>query len=177
MSRIGKKSLLIPNNVSVQVDSQEVIVKGDLGELRQAFTNDVVISVEDNVLYVKPVNNSKASRQAWGLYRRLVEEMVLGVSAGYKKKVEINGVGYKAALKGKALNVNLGFSHEFALRIPDGVKVNCVSPTVMEFLGANKQQVTQFIANIYHLRKPEPYKGKGVIPEKTYVLRKEGKKK
>ena len=177
MSRIGKNPVKVPDGVEVLVSSREVTVKGKLGELKSTLPPEIEVTRDDDKVWVKPRNEDLRARSMWGLGRTLVENMVTGVSKGFSRKLEIVGVGYRAAVDGNVLNLQLGYSHDIKVMIPNGIKVICEKPTEIEISGANKQQVGQIAADIRSLRKPEPYKGKGIKYEGEYIFRKEGKKK
>ncbi len=177
MSRIGKNPVEVPDGVEVLISSQQVTVKGKLGELKSTLPPEVQVTRVDDKVWVKPCNQDVRTRSMWGLGRTLIDNMVTGVSKGFNRKLEIVGVGYRAAVDGNVLTLQLGFSHEIKMMIPDGIKVVCEKPTEIEISGANKQQVGQIAADIRSLRKPEPYKGKGIKYEGEYIFRKEGKKK
>lgn len=177
MSRIGKHPVEVPAGVTVSVDDQTVAVKGKLGELSQTLPGEVEISFADSKVTVLPRNDNKRGRQMWGLSRTLVQNMVTGVSEGFTTKLEISGVGYRAAIDGKILTLQLGYSHDIKVAIPDEVKVTCESPTAITISGYNKRQVGQIASEIRSFRKPEPYKGKGIRYAGERILRKEGKKK
>ena len=177
MSRVGKNPVVIPSGVDVQISSGEVIAKGKLGEQRMALSQQVRVEREDNNLRVVPIDQSKLARTHWGTYRSLVNNLVQGVAVGFTINLEIHGVGYRAAVQGQELILQLGFSHEIKFPVPLGVTVKCEKPTLISIHGANKQIVGQVASKIRSFRPPEPYKGKGVRYENEYILRKEGKKK
>jgi len=177
MSRVGKNPVAIPSGVDVQIANQILTAKGKLGSLSIPVSSEVEASVEDGKVWVKPKSDSKRSRMMWGTTRALVNNMVTGVSKGYTVNLEINGVGYRAAVQGKVLNLQLGYSHDVPFPIPDDVKIVCEKPTSIAITGADKQRVGQVAAVIRSYRKPEPYKGKGIKYETETILRKEGKKK
>lgn len=177
MSRIGKNPVTVPDGVTVEVSGIIVSVKGKLGELSARLTDDVDVSREDNLVWVKPRGNSQRARKMWGTAQSVISNLVTGVSEGFAKKLEINGVGYRAAVQGKNLVLQLGFSHEVVYPIPEGITIKCPDQTHVEISGVSKQKVGQVAAEIRSYRPPEPYKGKGVKYEDEYILRKEGKKK
>ena len=177
MSRVGKHPVEVPGGVEVAVQDNLVRAKGKLGQLAFQATDDVVVTLDDKKVVVKPVNDSKRARALWGTTRARIQGMVTGVSEGFTKELEINGVGYRAAVQGKALNLQLGFSHEVAYPIPEGISIKCEKPTSITITGADKQQVGQVAAEIRAFRPPEPYKGKGVKYLDEHIVRKEGKKK
>ena len=177
MSRIGKKSVELPSGVSATVSGQTIEVKGPKGILNFSATDDVTISMTDNSVAVEPRGQSKRARQQWGMSRTMVANMVKGVSEGFKKELEINGVGYRAQLQGNTLKLNLGLSHDVDFPIPPDVTVSAPKPTQIIIEGIDPQRVGQVAANIREWRKPEPYKGKGIKYIDEYIFRKEGKKK
>ena len=178
MSRVGKYPVIVPADVKVDVNGQLVKVKGKLGELEYTAADDVDLKLEDNKLWVAPRKSETGiNRSSWGTTRARLNNLVKGVHDGFSKKLEINGVGYKAQVQGKILKMSLGFSHDVDFEIPAGLKVSCATPTNVEITGIDKQAVGQFAAIIRAKRPPEPYKGKGIKYEGEYILRKEGKKK
>ncbi|PHR18402.1 MAG: 50S ribosomal protein L6 [Sphingopyxis sp.] len=177
MSRIGKKSVAIPDGVTAVMEDGLVKVKGPKGELSTPMVDDLTYELGDGGLLVTPANKSKTARAFWGMQRTLVQNLVDGVTEGFTKVLEINGVGYRAAVQGKTLNLQLGFSHDVNFAIPDGVDIKTPDQTTIEISGMDKQQVGQVAAEIRRWRKPEPYKGKGIKYRGEYIFRKEGKKK
>jgi large subunit ribosomal protein L6 len=177
MSRIGKKPVPVPSGVTATVSGQTVSVKGPKGTRQFTATDDVTIAVEDGAVTVKPRGLSKRARQQWGMSRTQVENLVTGVTTGFKKEMEINGVGYRAAAQGKILKLSLGYSHDVEFPIPEGVTVTTPKPTEIVVEGIDQQVVGQVAANIREWRKPEPYKGKGIKYKDEFIFRKEGKKK
>jgi large subunit ribosomal protein L6 len=177
MSRVGKYPVSIPSGVTVDVAGQVLTAKGKLGSLKLVVSNEVTAAVADGKVTVKPKSETKRARSLWGTTRALVNNMVAGVSKGFTVNLEINGVGYRAAVQGKTLNLQLGYSHEVRFPIPDDVKIVCEKPTAITISGADRQRVGQVAAVIRSYRKPEPYKGKGIKYETEHVRRKEGKKK
>ncbi len=177
MSRVGKYPVPVPQGVQVTLQGRTLVAKGKLGELTLPLTDDVDVEVADNQVAVKPRRDDRRSRTMWGTTRSLVNGMVTGVSTGFAKNMEINGTGYRAAVQGKDLVLNLGFSHEVRYPIPEGIKITCERPTAVRVEGADKQRVGQVAAEIRAFRGPEPYKGKGIKYEGEQILRKEGKKK
>ncbi len=177
MSRIGKRPVELPGGVSAAVSGQTIEVKGPKGTRSFTATDDVTIAVEDNAVSVKPRGLSKRARQQWGMSRTQVENLVTGVTTGFKKEMEITGVGYRAAVQGKVLKLQLGYSHDVDFAIPDGVTVTTPKPTEIVVEGIDQQVVGQVAANIREWRKPEPYKGKGIKYKGEFIFRKEGKKK
>jgi len=177
MSRIGKKPVELPSGVSASVSGQTVEVKGPKGTRSFTATDDVSITLADNVINVTPRGSSKRARQQWGMSRTMVNNLVTGVDKGVTKELEINGVGYRAAMQGNTLKLSLGLSHEVNFEVPAGVTVTCPKQTVIIVEGIDEQLVGQVAANIRAWRKPEPYKGKGIKYKDEYIFRKEGKKK
>ena len=177
MSRIGKSPVVMPDGVTAQIDGQNVAVKGPKGELSLVLMDDVTASLDDGTITVNPRTDNQRSQTMWGMQRTLVNNMVTGVSEGFQIVLEINGVAFRAAVQGKALNLQLGYSHDINFEIPDGIEVKCPRPTVIEVSGIDRQKVGQAAAQIRRYRKPEPYKGKGIKYVGEQVFRKEGKKK
>ena len=177
MSRIGKKPVELPGGVSATVSGQTVEIKGPKGIRSFTATDDVTITLDGNEISVKPRGLSKRARQQWGMSRTQVANLVAGVTTGFKKEMEINGVGYRAAAQGKTLKLSLGYSHDIDFPIPDGVTVTTPKPTEIVVEGMDQQVVGQVAANIREWRKPEPYKGKGIKYKDEFIFRKEGKKK
>lgn len=177
MSRVGKYPVAVPTGVTVTVAGRTLTVKGKLGELKIETTDDVEASVVEGKVWVKAKNETKRARAQWGTTRATINNMVKGVSQGYKKVLDITGVGYKAQAQGKILNLSLGFSHEVIYKVPEGIEVKTPAPTQVEISGANRQRVGQVAAEIRSYKRPEPYKGKGIRYNDEFILRKEGKKK
>lgn len=177
MSRIGKHPVTVPAGVDVRVEGQTVTAKGKLGQLTLTLVDDILAKLEDGKVVVTPANDGKRARQMWATSRTLVNNMVKGVSEGYTVNLEINGVGYRAAVQGKELVMQLGFSHDVKYPIPEGISIKCDKPTSISVSGFDKQKVGQVAAEIRGWKKPEPYKGKGIKYETETILRKEGKKK
>ena len=177
MSRVGIHPVEVPQGVEVKIDGRVITAKGKLGELSYERTDDVAVAMEDNIITVKPVSTSKRARAMWGTARARIQNLVQGVSEGYTKELEITGVGYRAAVQGKSLNLQLGYSHDINFPIPEGIQVNCEKPTSITIKGADKQVVGEVASVIRAMRPPEPYKGKGVRYANEQILRKEGKKK
>ena len=177
MSRIGKKPIDLPGGVSASVSGQTVEVKGPKGTRSFTATDDVTITVEDNAVTVTPRGKSKRARQQWGMSRTQVANLVTGVTEGFKKELEIQGVGYRAQMQGNSLKLALGLSHDVIYDVPEGVTVTAPKPTEITIEGIDQQLVGQVAANIREWRKPEPYKGKGIRYKGEFVFRKEGKKK
>jgi large subunit ribosomal protein L6 len=177
MSRIGKKPVALPKGVTASVDGQTVKVKGPKGELSVTLVREVSAKIDDHGISVTPDKSAERAEQMWGLSRSLVNNLVTGVTSGFTQKLEIQGVGYRAAVQGKNLNLQLGFSHDVVYPIPQGITITSEKPTMISVSGMDKQLVGQVAAEIRGYRPPEPYKGKGVRYEGEYVRRKEGKKK
>lgn len=177
MSRIGKKPVIVPAGVTAKVDGQLVQVKGAKGELQFRVPDDVAVTQDGNAIKVDPRSTSKRARALWGTSRAQVNNLVIGVTAGFEKKLEINGVGYRAAVQGKNLQLALGYSHDVSYPIPAGINIVTPKPTEITITGIDKRQVGQVAAEIRSLRGPEPYKGKGVKYANEFIFRKEGKKK
>ncbi len=177
MSRIGKKAVVIPEGVSVEHNGAELSVKGPKGLLAMQVMGDVNLEVKDSEVAITPRNNSKVSRSMWGMQRTMVSNLIEGVTKGFEKKLLIHGVGYRAQMKGKSLNLQLGYSHDINFVIPEGVAIECPDQTTIIIKGIDKQKVGQAAAKIREFRKPEPYKGKGIKYDGEYIFRKEGKKK
>ncbi len=177
MSRIGKKPVDLPAGVSASVSGQTIEVKGPKGTRAFKATDDVTLTVEDNVVTITPRGKSKRARQQWGMSRTMVGNLVTGVTEGFKKELEIQGVGYRAAMNGNTLRLNLGLSHDVDYTAPEGVTVTAPKQTEVVVEGIDEQLVGQVAANIRAWRKPEPYKGKGIRYKGEFVFRKEGKKK
>ena len=177
MSRIGKKSIVIPEGITATLDGQKITAKGPLGELTFVVNDDVLVKMEDGEFKVDPKNNTKNARSQWGMSRTMISNIFAGVKEGFSKTLEINGVGYRAAMQGNKLQLQLGFSHEVLYDIPEGVDIKVTKPTEIVVSGFNKQKVGQVAAEIRKYRPPEPYKGKGVKYADEFIFRKEGKKK
>ena len=177
MSRVGKNPVAVPSGVTVSLAQGEIKAKGKLGELAMRLSGDVEVKLEDNKVWVKPVRETKQARMMWGTTRNLVRSMLTGVSQGYSKSLEISGVGYRAAVQGKTLQLQLGYSHDVNFPIPDDVTIKCDKPTSITITGRDKQRVGQIAAEIRSYREPEPYKGKGIKYADETIRRKEGKKK
>ena len=176
MSRIGKAPIAVPAGVTIDINNANLVtVKGPLGQLEQQFNKDMKIAVVDGVATVTRPSDNKTHRELHGLTRALLNNMVLGVSKGYEKKLKLVGVGYRAAKSGKKLELSLGYSHPVIMDEPAGLTIEVPSPTDIIVKGIDKQQVGDFAADIRAWRKPEPYKGKGIRYEDEYVRRKEGK--
>ena len=177
MSRVGKQPIIIPSDVEVNIASNRVTVKGQKGELNKVFPPLVNINMEKEQVLISPKNDSKDSRAAWGLTRTIISNMVHGVKEGFNKTLEINGVGYRAAVSDNILTLQLGYSHDIKLAVPLDIEVKCTKPTEVIISGIDKQKVGQFASEVRQFRKPEPYKGKGVKYKEETIRRKEGKKK
>ncbi len=177
MSRIGKLPIAIPDGVSAALDGADLRVKGAKGELSMTFVDEVEVSCEDNVIRINSRDDSKRSRSMWGMQRSLAQNLITGVTEGFTKNLELVGVGYRAAVQGKTLNLQLGYSHDINFPVPEGITIECERPTMIKVSGIDAQKVGQVAAEIRGYRKPEPYKGKGVKYVGEYIFRKEGKKK
>ena len=177
MSRVGKYPVEIPAGVQVAIAGRTLSAKGKLGELKLELTDQVEARVDGNKVTVQPRSNERQARMMWGTTRALVANMVRGVSEGYSKSMEITGTGFRAAVQGKNLVMNLGYAHDVVYPVPDGIKITCERPTAVKVEGVDKRQVGQVAAEIRGFRGPEPYKGKGVRYSDEVIRRKEGKKK
>lgn len=177
MSRVGKYPVSVPSGVTVALNGPQITVKGKMGESSLPLADDIDVSIDGSEIWVKPKNETKRARMMWGTTRALINNMVKGVSDGFTINLEINGVGYRASVQGKNLNLQLGYSHDINFPIPDDVAIKCEKPTSISITGKDRQRVGQIAAVIRGYRGPEPYKGKGVKYEHETILRKEGKKK
>ena len=177
MSRIGKKAVPIPTGVTASVEGQTVKVKGPKGAMQVVLPDDVTVTMDKGEVKVDPRNDGKRARSMWGTSRTLVNNLVTGVTKGFEKKLEITGVGYRAALQGKNLQIALGYSHDVIYPVPEGIAITTPKPTEILVTGIDKQKVGQVAAEIRAFRPPEPYKGKGVKYAGEFIFRKEGKKK
>ena len=177
MSRIGKKPVALPKGVTAEIKGQTIEVKGPKGARSFTATDDVTLSLEDGAVTVTPRGLSKRARQQWGMTRSMVENLAIGVSTGFKKELEIQGVGYRATMQGKVLKLALGYSHDVNFETPEGVTITSPKQTEIVVEGIDQQLVGQVAANIREWRQPEPYKGKGIRYKGEVVFRKEGKKK
>ena len=177
MSRIGKKPIVIPSGVTANLDGQTIAVKGAKGELKFTAPKEVVISIDGGAVHVTPHGEDKRSRAMWGTARAQVQNLVGGVTKGFEKKLDITGVGYRATLQGKNLQLALGYSHDVVYAIPEGITITVPKPTEITIVGNDSQKVGQVAAEIRSYRPPEPYKGKGVRYSDEFIFRKEGKKK
>jgi large subunit ribosomal protein L6 len=177
MSRIGKNPVPIPAGVQVELVGQLLNVSGGKGKLSLPISADVTATIADGAVTIAPKDESKHARAMWGTTRALVNNMVTGVSTGFTRTLEINGVGYRAAVQGKVLNLQLGYSHDIPYPIPDNIQIACERPTMIAVSGADRQRVGQVAAEIRGYRPPEPYKGKGIKYADETIRRKEGKKK
>ena len=177
MSRIGKKPVDLPDGVTASLSGQTIEVKGPKGTKSFTATDDVTITIAEGQISVTPRGKSKRARQQWGMTRTVIANMVHGARDVFKRELEIRGVGYRAAVQGNVLKLNLGYSHDVDFPIPDGVSVTAAKPTELVVEGTDKQLVGQVAANIRDWRRPEPYKGKGIRYKGEYIFQKEGKKK
>jgi large subunit ribosomal protein L6 len=177
MSRIGKKAVPVPAGVTANIADRVLSVKGPKGTLTMPLADDITYEVEGDTISVQPANDTKRARAFWGMQRTLVQNLVTGVTTGFTKKLLITGVGYRAAAQGKVLKLQLGYSHDVNIDVPEGLEVKTPDQTTVEISGADKQKVGQLAAEVRRWRKPEPYKGKGIKYDGEYIFRKEGKKK
>ncbi|MEJ8476600.1 50S ribosomal protein L6 [Roseibium algae] len=177
MSRIGKKPVPVPSGVTATINGQTVAVKGPKGELSFVLNDYVLAEMTDGGIQVDPRGTTKTARSMWGMSRTMVQNIITGVSDGFQKKLDITGVGYRAQIQGKNLQLALGFSHDVIYSIPEGIEIKCPKPTEILISGIDKQSVGQVAAEIRDFRPPEPYKGKGVRYADEFIVRKEGKKK
>lgn len=177
MSRVGKNPVAIPDGVTLTLDGNRLTVKGKRGEMSYLTADEIETIIAENEVTIKPRDKSKRAKTMWGTTRSLVENMVVGVSDGFTKVLEIQGVGYKAQAQGKKLVLSLGFSHDVDFPVPEGIEIKTPQPTQIEITGNDRQKVGQVAAEIRSYRPPEPYKGKGVRYAGEYIIRKEGKKK
>ncbi|MCR9087477.1 MAG: 50S ribosomal protein L6 [Rhodobacteraceae bacterium] len=177
MSRIGKRPVDLPSGVTVDIKGQTIEVKGPKGTRSFTAGDDVTLAVEDSTITVTPRGKSKRARQQWGMSRTMVQNLVTGVTDGFKRELEIQGVGYRAQMQGNTLKLALGYSHDVNFEVPAGITVTCPKQTEIVIEGDDQQLVGQVAANIREWRAPEPYKGKGIRYKDEYIFRKEGKKK
>lgn len=177
MSRIGKKPIALPDGVTASVDGNTIVAKGPKGELSYVANDEVLLSMDDGAITVEPRDSSKDSRAKWGMSRTMIENIINGVTTGFERKLEINGVGYRAAMQGKNLQLALGYSHDVIYELPEGVSAATPKPTEIVLSGIDKQKLGQTAAEIRKFRPPEPYKGKGIKYAEETIVRKEGKKK
>ena len=177
MSRIGLNPVAVPDGVNVELSGQDFTAKGKLGEMSMTLMGEVEAKIEENQIVFRPRDDSIRARKMWGTARSLVDNMVTGVSEGFVRNLEINGVGYRAQIQGKELVLQLGYSHEIRFPVPDTIDIDCPDQTHITIKGADKQQVGQVAAEIRAFRPPEPYKGKGIKYDDELIMRKEGKKK
>ncbi len=177
MSRIGKHPVKLPKGVTAKVDGQRVTIKGTKGELSFTASDDIALTLDGESVAVKPRHETRQSAANWGMSRTRIQNLVEGVTKGFEEKLEINGVGFKAALAGKVLTLSVGYSHEINYKVPDGITIALPKPTEIVITGSDRQRVGQTAAEIRAYRKPEPYQGKGIKYAGEFILRKEGKKK
>jgi len=177
MSRIGKKPIPVPAGVTVDLSGQNLAVKGPKGEIKLALVEHVLARLEGGNINVNPRDQSRLARSCWGMSRTMIANLLKGVTTGYSKSLEINGVGYRAAVQGRALQLNLGYSHDVSYPIPEGITIQTPKPTEIVVSGIDKQRVGQVAAEIREFRSPEPYKGKGIKYATERIFRKQGKKK
>jgi large subunit ribosomal protein L6 len=177
MSRIGKKPVAIPSGVTADIKDGVLSVKGPKGTLTLTMRDEISYTVDDASILVKPANDTKSARAFWGMQRTLVSNLIEGVTTGFTKTLEITGVGYRANVQGKNLKLQLGYSHDVDIAVPEGIEIKTPDNTTIEITGNDKQKVGQIAAEIRQWRKPEPYKGKGIKYRGEFIFRKEGKKK
>lgn len=177
MSRIGKRAVSVPAGVTANIADGMLSVKGPKGTLSMPLTDEISYALEDGSISVQPANETKRARAFWGMQRTLVQNLITGVTEGFSKRLEITGVGYRANAQGKKLKLQLGYSHDVDLDVPEGLEVKTPDQTTVEISGSDKQKVGQFAAEVRRWRKPEPYKGKGIKYAGEFIFRKEGKKK
>ena len=177
MSRIGKKPVPVPAGVTPSIDKGIISVKGPKGTLTMPMRDEISYTIEDGGISVQPANDTKRARAFWGMQRTMVQNLVTGVTDGFTKKLLITGVGYRAAAQGRNLKLQLGYSHDVNIDVPEGIEVKTPDNTTIEISGSDKQKVGQLAAEIRRWRKPEPYKGKGIKYDGEFIFRKEGKKK
>ncbi|WP_085810266.1 50S ribosomal protein L6 [Sphingomonas sp. TZW2008] len=177
MSRIGKKAVAVPAGVTASVNGNQLSVKGPKGTLAMQMSDLITYDVQSDGIAVQPANDTKKARAFWGMQRTMVQNLVTGVTEGFTKKLLITGVGYRAAAQGRNLKLQLGYSHDVNIDVPEGIEVKTPDATTVEISGADKQKVGQLAAEIRRWRKPEPYKGKGIKYDGEFIFRKEGKKK
>ena len=177
MSRIGKKAVPVPAGVTANITDGQLSVKGPKGTMTLQLRDEISYTVENDGITVQPANDTKQARAFWGMQRTLVQNLVTGVTEGFTKKLLITGVGYRAAAQGRNLRLQLGYSHDVNIDVPEGLEVKTPDATTVEISGSDKQKVGQLAAEIRRWRKPEPYKGKGIKYEGEFIFRKEGKKK
>jgi large subunit ribosomal protein L6 len=177
MSRIGKKPIAVPSGITANIEGQTVKVKGPKGALQVVLHDDVVVKLEDGQIKVDPRSETKRARSQWGTSRTLISNLIVGVTKGFEERLEINGVGYRATVQGKNLQIALGYSHDIVFPIPEGITIATPRPVEILISGSDRQKVGQVAAEIRHYRPPEPYKGKGIKYASERIFRKEGKKK
>lgn len=177
MSRIGKKAIALPDGVTATLEGNIVKAKGPKGELEFVANDEVIVEVKDGEISVQPRDGSKVARSKWGMSRTMIQNIVDGVKEGFERKLEINGVGYRASMQGKNIQLAVGYSHDVVYQVPEGVSAATPKPTEIVLTGIDKQQLGQVAAEIRKFRSPEPYKGKGIKYAEETIIRKEGKKK
>ena len=177
MSRIGRRPVALPAGVTATVEGQTLAVKGPKGTLSLQMADEISYDVREGAIQVAPSNETPRARSFWGMQRTLVQNLVTGVTEGFSKTLEITGVGYRAAAQGRNLRLQLGYSHDVNIAVPEGIDIKTPDPTTVEISGIDRQKVGQLAAEIRRWRKPEPYKGKGIKYRGEYIFRKEGKKK
>ena len=177
MSRIGKKPVTVPAGITPTIEGKQLTMKGPKGTLKMPLRDEISYTIEDGGISVQPANDTKRARAFWGMQRTMVQNLVTGVSEGFTKKLLISGVGYRAAAQGRNLKLQLGYSHDVNIDVPEGIEVKTPDNTTIEISGSDKQMVGQLAAETRQWRKPEPYKGKGIKYDGEFIFRKEGKKK
>lgn len=177
MSRIGKKPVTVPAGITPTIEGKQLTMKGPKGTLKMPLRDEISYTIEDGGISVQPANDTKRARAFWGMQRTMVQNLITGVSEGFTKKLLISGVGYRAAAQGRNLKLQLGYSHDVNIDVPEGIEVKTPDNTTIEISGSDKQMVGQLAAEIRQWRKPEPYKGKGIKYDGEFIFRKEGKKK
>lgn len=177
MSRIGKKPVTVPAGITPTIEGKQLTMKGPKGTLKMPLRDEISYTIEDGGISVQPANDTKRARAFWGMQRTMVQNLVTGVSEGFTKKLLISGVGYRAAAQGRNLKLQLGYSHDVNIDVPEGIELKTPDNTTIEISGSDKQMVGQLAAEIRQWRKPEPYKGKGIKYDGEFIFRKEGKKK
>lgn len=176
MSRIGKLLVAVPASVKVDLSGLNLKVQGPQGSLEKSFAGDIAIEYKDGAIKVSPIADTKKAKAMWGTARSIINGLIIGVTNGFRRELEVNGVGYRASVKGKYLNLTLGKSHNTKIEIPEGIKVDTPKQNIISLESVNKEKLGQFIALVKRQRRPEPYKGKGIKIAGEYVERKEGKK-
>ena len=176
MSRIGKRELIIPEGVNVTIENNSVVIKGPKGELKTTYNPLITVEVKDNKVIVTRANETKVAKQLHGTTNANINNMIIGVTKGFEKELEANGVGYRFNVAGNKITINAGYSHPVIIEVPSDLKAESKSNTELTISGIDKQKVSEFAANVRKVREPEPYKGKGIRYKGEYIRRKEGKK-